>query len=134
MKFPSSNKRATILLNYTAMSLYSAFNGGISKAWPADVSSLKQSPSTPNNIDTSCLVQGFNLTALHPRMVIKSRIGVQSEPQKCAPPYLVRGVGIAYSYQLYHSRIPEISCGEIILSYPGDQPQTYAALCRIYIQ
>lgn len=92
---------------------------------------MKHFPWTPSGIDTSCFVQGFNMTAAHPLMTIKSRVGVQSQPQRCAPPYLVRGVGIAY--QLNDPIIPEISCGEII-SYPGTKPDIYAGFCRIFIQ
>lgn len=131
MKFPSTNGKAAILLNYTAKSLHSAFHEGMSKTWPTDFSAKKQFSWTPPNVDRTCFVQGFNLTALHPMMTIQSRVGVQSQPQQCAPPHLVRGVGIAY--HLDNPSIPDISCGEII-SHPGAPPNTYAAFCRIYIQ
>ena len=129
MKFPTTDKKVTMLLNYTANSLYSAFNGAINKTWKADFPSIKQLPWTPPKMDTSCLVQGFSLLAQHPLMTIRSHIGVQSQPQQCPLPYLVRGFGIGY--QPSHPGIPEISCGEVI-SYPPIQ--TYPAFCRIYVQ
>lgn len=131
MKFPPGDRKTTIQLNYTAGSLYSAFQEGINNSWPADFSTMTQFPWTPPAINTSCFVQGFNLIAKHPRMTIKSRVGVQSQPLRCAQPYLVRGFGIGY--QRYYPQIPEISCGEII-SRPRNIPETHPAFCTIYIQ
>ena len=134
MKFPPSNRdrKATVLLNYTGRSLHSAFREGVNNTWPADFSTMKQLPWTSANINSSCFIQGFNLIAKaqHPKIKIKSRIGMQSQTLKGAQPYLVRGVGIGYQ----HPRIPEISCGEIIIRRLKPKLKTHQAYCRIYIQ
>ena len=63
----------------------------------------------------------------HPAMV-KSRVGVESQPLKCSKlPYLVRGVGIGIFNK------PEMSCGEIIISY-YPREKICPAFCRIFIQ
>ena len=135
MKFPpgDTDRKATILLNYTGRSLHSALQEGVKNTWPADFSTIKQFPWTPANINTDCFVKGFNLiarTLSQLNMTIKSRIGVQSQPPKCAKPYWVRGAGIGY----HHPLIPEISCGEITISPQNPKPKTHQAFCRIYIQ
>ena len=135
MKFLPCDRRTAILLNYTAGSLHSAFQEGITNTWPADFSTMEKFPWTPSKINTSCFVQGLNLiagTLWHPGMTIKSRIGMQSQPLRCAQPYLVRGVGIGY--QQHHPPIREISCGEIIISRQMPKIKTHQAFCRIYIQ
>ena len=133
MKFPNSDRKTAILLNYTASSLHSAFQEGINNTWPADFTTMKQFPWTPSNINSSCFVQGFNLnimrTQSHPRRKINLRIGVQSQPLRCAQPYLVRGVGIGYQ-----KHRPAISCGEIIIRRQKPKANPRPAYCRIYIQ
>ena len=121
----NTSKDTTFVMNYTAPSLYSALFSGVMKTWAADLSSIK----TPPNIDKSCLVQGFNMLGPHP-WVIKSRIGVESQSQfQCAPPYLVKGVGIGLQ------GFPKLSCGEIITSnHSLTPPEIYTAFCKIYIQ
>jgi len=120
-----SRNATSIVMNYTAPSLYSALHSGVKKTWAADFSTIK----TPPNIDKSCLVQGFNMLGPHP-WVIKSRIGVESQPQsRCPFPYLVRGVGIGFQEH------PQVSCGEIIISNHSYIPaEVYTAYCKIYIQ
>ena len=66
---------------------------------------MRTFPWTPANVDKSYLLQGFNLRGPHP-WVIKSRIGVESQPLKCGLPYIVRGVGNGF-----HGN-PQLSCGE----------------------
>ena len=135
MKFLPSDRKAVFLLNYTARSLYSVFQGGVNYTWPGDISAMTQSPLNGSpNINTSCLVKGFNLIAQaqNPDITIKSRLGVKSQPLVCAQPYLVRGVGIGYRQD--HPPIPEISCGEIIINHQKHKPETHPAICRMYIQ
>ena len=125
MKFPpNTSKSATsMLVNYTAASLHSALHSAGNKTWAAGQSAIK----TPPNIDKSCLVQGFNLSAPHPWM-IKSRIGVASQPGNvCVLPYLVRGVGIGFEGS------QQISCGELIIKLKVPV-EVSPAFCRVYIQ
>ena len=127
INFPAntSKEETSIMMNSTAPSLYSALHSEVTKTWAADPSTIK----TPPNIDKSCLVQGFNMLGPHP-MVIKSRIGVETQPQsRCSLPYLVRGVGIGLQ------GFPDLSCGEIIISNQSYVPsEVYTAVCKIYIQ
>lgn len=135
MKLLPSDRRAVVLLNYTSRSLYSAFQAGVNNTWPGDISAMKQFPLNGSpNITTSCLVKGFNLIApvQHPRLTIRSRIGVQSQSPTCAQPYLVRGVGIGY--RLNSPPIPEISCGELVINHQNSTTETHPAFCSIYIQ
>ena len=120
-----SEKAPSLLLNYTAPSLYSALHSGVKKTWEADLSSIK----TPLNIDKSCLVQGFNLRGPHP-WIIKSRIGVYSQTtERCTLPHLVRGIGIGFQGH------QEISCGELIIRKSNVPVESFpAAFCRVYIQ
>lgn len=120
-----SRNATSILMNYTAPSLHSVLRSGATKTWAANLSTIK----TPPKIDKSCLVQGFNMLGPHP-WVIKSRIGVESQSQfQCAPPYLVKGVGIGLQ------GFPKLSCGEIITSnHSLTPPEIYTAFCKIYIQ
>ena len=122
MKFPQ-NTATSMLLNYTAASLHSALHSAVNKTWAADLPAIK----TPPNIDKSCLVQGFNLSAPHPWM-ITSRIGVASQPENvCMLPYLVRGVGIGFEGS------QKISCGELIIKFKATV-EVSPAFCRVYIQ
>lgn len=115
----------TILVNYTAESLYSALHQGIKMTWPIGSSHI----ATPSGIDKSCLVPGLNMQG-PPSWEIMSRVGLESiSSPNCSLPYLVRGVG-------FHS---EISCGDMIISKNNNPPpqyslQTSPSLCRIYIQ
>ena len=105
-----SRNATSIVMNYTARSLYSVLHSGAKTTWATGFSTVK----TPPNIDKSCLLQGFNMLGPHP-WVIKSRIGVETQPQsRCPLPYLVRGVGIGF--QDYRN----LSCGEIIISGSGE--------------
>ncbi|KAL9980372.1 hypothetical protein ACROYT_G008948 [Oculina patagonica] len=123
MIFPTVS--SSILVNHAARSLYSALHDGAKKTWTADLSSMK----TPSNIDKNCLVQGLNLLGPQPFM-IKSRVGVESQPVKCVLPYLVRGVGITIG-RLGNT---EMSCGEIIISHSLPPEKLFPAFCRIFIQ
>ena len=125
MKFPPNTSKSAIslLVNYTAASLHSALHSAVNKTWAADLSAIK----TPPDIDKSCLVQGFNLSAPQPWM-IKSRIGVVSQPENvCMLPYLVRGVGIGFEGS------QQISCGELIIKLNATV-EVSPAFCRVYIQ
>ena len=136
MEFLPRDRRAVVLLNYTSRSLHWAFQVGINNTWPEDISAMKQFPLNGSpNINTRCLVKGFNLIAQvqHPGLTIRSRIGVKSQSLACTQPYLVRGVGIGYR-QDYPPLIPEISCGEIVINQPTPKPETHPAFCSIYIQ
>ena len=87
----------------------------------------------PFGIDSGCLVKGLNMHG-PASWLIKSRVGVSSkESPSCSMPYLVRGVGIG------SQQVPEMSCGEIIISNSTKSPpkymlQSFPGLCRIYIQ
>ena len=133
MNFLTSDRKATILLNYTARSLHWAFQEGVNNTWHADSTTMKKFSWTPSNINRSYFVQGFNVIARapsYPRITIRSRIG--AKPLRRAQPYLVRGVGIGY--QQHHPPIPEISCGEIVIRRFKPKRETHPAFCRIYIQ
>jgi len=127
INFPlNTSKEATsIVMNYTSQSLHSALHSGATKTWAADLSTIKNTLS----IDKSCLVLGFNMLGPHP-WVIKSRIGVETQPQgRCPLPYLVLGVGIGFQ------GFPDLSCGEVIISNSSLTPtEIYTAVCKIYIQ
>ena len=124
----SSTNYTSILLNYPAQSLHSALHEGI-KMLPVELSKI----TIPFGIDSGCLVKGLNMHG-PASWLIKSRVGVRSkESPSCSMPYLVRGVGIG------SQQVPEMSCGEIIISNSTKSPpkymlQSFPALCRIYIQ
>lgn len=124
-KANTSKDATSIVMNYTAPSLHSALHSGVKKTLSADLSTIQ----TPPNIDSSCLVQGFNILG-PPPWVIKSRIGVETKPlSRCLLPYLVRGVGIGLQ------GFPNLSCGEFIISNSSLIPtEIYPAFCKIYIQ
>lgn len=116
--------KANTLFNYTAKSVYSLLHEGINTMLSGDASTMTS--SIPASIRKSCLVQGFNMLLPHPTE-IKSRLGIQSMPKKCAPPYLLRGVGIGL--QGY----PEMSCGQIHVN-KDLKIKTYPATCKIFVQ
>ena len=127
----ASTNYTTMVVNYTAQSLYYVMNEDLKKTWPVDASII----TTPPSINTKCLVKGLNMPGLSP-WVIKARIGIQSTEgsSKCPNlPYLVRGVGIGSRQR------PRMSCGDIIISRNNSNSpryliQTFPAFCRIYIQ
>ena len=127
----ASTKYTTMVVNYTAQSLYSVMNESFTKTWPVSASTI----TTPPGINKNCLVRGLNMQRSSP-WVIKTRIGIQSikRPSTCPElPYLVRGVGIGLSKR------PKTSCGDIIISSNNNSPPRYStrifpAICKIYIQ
>ena len=127
MDFPANFSRnaTSILMNYTAQSLYSVLHDGAERTSPVDFSTVK----TPPDIDKSCLAQGFNLpvnVTTRP-LIIKSRVAVKSRDLNSSPlSYFVRGVGISY---------PGVSCGEIIIiNNPYLTVKSYPAFCKIFVQ
>ncbi|XP_066018966.1 uncharacterized protein [Pocillopora verrucosa] len=122
---PLYSQNAAILVNYTEQSLYTALEKGIKMSWHVGHDATS---NIPLSIDKSCLIQGFNMLGPHP-WNIKSRVGVESQPVHwCNLPYLVRGVGIGYSFR----GKSQISCGDVIIR--GHFKETHPAFCRIYIQ
>lgn len=122
---PLYSQNAAILVNYTEQSLYTALEKGMKMSWHVGHDATS---NTPPSIDKSCLIQGFNMLGPHP-WNIKSRVGVESQPVHwCNLPYLVRGVGIGYSFR----GKSQISCGDVIIR--GHFKETHPAFCRIYIQ
>ena len=127
----ASTKYSTMVVNYTAQSLYSVMNESFTKTWPVSASTI----TTPPGINKNCLVRGLNMQRSSP-WVIETRIGIQStkRPSTCPElPYLVRGVGIGLSKR------PKTSCGDIIISSNNNSPPRYStkifpAICKIYIQ
>ena len=127
----ASTKYTTMVVNYTAPSLYSVMNESFTKTWPVSASTI----TTPPGINKNCLVRGLNMQRSSPWM-IKTRIGIQSTKRLCTCPelpYLVRGVGIGLSKR------PKTSCGDIIISSNNNSPPRYStqifpAICKIYIQ
>ena len=91
----ASTKYTTMVVNYTAQSLYSVMNESFTKTWPVSASTI----TTPPGINKNCLVRGLNMQRSSPWM-IKTRIGIQSTKRLCTCPelpYLMRGVGIGLS-------------------------------------
>ena len=125
MNFPTHGK-INMLINYPAKSLYSLLHKGIATTWAGDPAFVTK-PPTPSNIDTSCLVWGFNIRGAQP-WVMKSRVGVQSQSKKCEPPYVLRGVGIGLQ-----GHKQEMSCGEIHVN-KDFSIKPYPATCRIFVQ
>ena len=127
MDFTSRDPRhATILVNYTAQSLYSALHEGSKQTWYAADESTTNAPPV---IDKKCLIYGFNMRGPHP-WKIKSRVGLESQPAFwCHLPYLVRGVGIGFQGNR------KISCGDVIVRNSITKTiETYPAFCKMYIQ
>ena len=123
---PLYSQNAAILVNYTEQSLYTTLEKGMKMTWHAGHDATS---NTPPSIDKSCLIQGFNMLGPYP-WNIKSRVGVESQPVHwCNLPYLVRGVGIGYSFR----GKSQISCGDVIIRGPFNT-ETHPAFCSIYIQ
>lgn len=123
---PLYSQNAAILVNYTEKSLYTALEKGMKMTWHAGHDATS---NIPPSIDKGCLIQGFNMLGPHP-WNIKSRVGVESQHVPCCNlPYLVRGVGIGFSFR----GKSQISCGDVIIRGHFER-ETHPAFCRIYIQ
>lgn len=120
----ASTNYTTILLNYSAQSLYSALHEGKRMALPVESPKI----TVPFRIDIGCLEKGLNIQVSNP-WEIKSRVGIVSYiTRQRRSPNLVRGVGIGSQQK------PEMSCGEIITCSASSHIQYFPAICRIYIQ
>ena len=69
----ASTKYTTMVVNYTAQSLYSVMSEGFNNTWPVGASFI----STPPGINKKSLVTGLNMPGSSLWM-IKTRIGIQS--------------------------------------------------------
>ncbi|XP_027045585.1 uncharacterized protein LOC113673384 [Pocillopora damicornis] len=125
MKFQTGAKINMLMkVNISANSLYSLLHGGVSKTLTGSPFVIK--PWTPQNINTSCLVRGFNIRDTQ-QGIMKSRVGVQSQTTNCNSPYIVRGVGIGL--QGYS----DVSCGEIHVNKDLSK-KVFPATCAVYVQ
>lgn len=125
MKFQTGAKINMLMkVNISANSLYSLLHGGVSKTLTGSPFVIK--PWTPQNINTSCLVRGFNIRDTQ-QGIMKSRVGVQSQTTNCNSPYIVRGVGIGL--QGYS----DVSCGEMHVNKDLSK-KVFPATCAVYVQ